>query len=182
LSITKKLVERMGGRIWVESEEGKGSRFHVSLPLRSAATAFRAPVPSNAAPDATTDGGRILLADDSEDNRTLFGYYLRNTRYALDLAEDGQRALVKFQDGAYDLVLMDLQMPILDGNAAVRGIRDWEKTNSRPATPILMLTAQAEDRVIAQSHEAGCSGFLTKPVTKDQLLTAIHRYTQPARA
>jgi signal transduction histidine kinase len=192
LAISKKLVERMGGSIRVESEEGRGTRFHVSVPLRAlraapvaAAAQAQAPAtvvsPPDASPPAAPEAAKILLADDSEDNRTLVGYYLRNTPYDVDFAEDGQKAIAKFQSGAYDLVLMDLQMPVLDGNAAVRGIRDWERSHEREATPILILTAQAEDRAMAQSREAGCSGFLTKPVTKNQLLNAIHRFTQGVR-
>jgi signal transduction histidine kinase/CheY-like chemotaxis protein len=192
LAISKKLVERMGGKIWVESETGRGSRFHVSVPLR-ALDAAPHPAPAHTTPPHTAvstpdpspemapEAAKILLADDSEDNRMLFGYYLRNTPYDLDFAEDGQKAITKFQSGTYDLVLMDLQMPVLDGNAAVRGIRDWERDQAREATPILMLTAQAEERAVEKSREAGCSGFLTKPVTKNQLLNAIHRFTQAAR-
>lgn len=185
LGIARRLVELMRGRIWVESEIGSGSRFHFVVHLDPAPRGSEAEQPQlketgragDDSPPAKTQA-RILLADDSEDNRALIGFYLKKTRYEIEMADNGEVAVLKFKSGQYDLVIMDLQMPVLDGYEAVRQIRRWEAENRRPPTPILALTAYAIDEKIAKSLEGGCNGFLTKPVTKEQLLTAIQSYVQ----
>ena len=85
----------------------------------------------------------ILLADDSADNRLLIAAYLKKSGYVLDQVEDGQAALERFMTRAYDVVLMDIQMPVLDGYGAVRKIREWETANERGRTPIIALSASA---------------------------------------
>ena len=116
---------------------------------------------------------RILLADDSVDNRMLITAYLKKTRYVLDQVEDGQAALNRFMTRAYDLVLMDIQMPVLDGFGAVRKIRLWETANQHRRTPIIALTASALESDVQRSREAGCDLHVSKPVKKSTLLRAI---------
>ena len=116
---------------------------------------------------------RILLADDSEDNRTLIRYYLKKLPYDLDFAENGEAALQKFQTERYDLVLMDLQMPVLDGYDAVRAMRGFERERHRSPTPIVALTAHAMDEKLRRCLAEGCNAFVTKPVTRAQLLEVI---------
>lgn len=178
LGIARKLVELMRGRIWVESEVGRGSRFHFTVQLERAP--IRVDTGSVASPSAATSdhrqSARILLADDSEDNRMLVGFYLKGSPYELDMADNGEVAFRKFQAGSYDLVIMDLQMPVLDGYQAVRKIRRWETEQDRPPTPIIALTAYAIDEKFERSLEGGCSGFLTKPIKRDRLLSAIRTY------
>ena len=116
---------------------------------------------------------RILLADDSVDNRMLIAAYLKKTRYVLDQVEDGQAALDRFMTRAYDVVLMDIQMPGLDGFGAVRRIRDWEAANQHRRTPIVALTASALESDVQRSREAGCDLHVSKPVKKSTLLRAI---------
>ena len=185
LSIARRLVELMHGRIWVESEIGSGSRFHFVVRLGSAPRAAEAGpaklespgrASSPAAPAQTR--ARVLLADDSKDNRALIGFYLKKTPYDLDMADNGEVAVRKFQAGQYDVVIMDLQMPVLDGYEAVREIRRWEVKNRRAATPILALTAYAIDDKIEKSLAGGCSGVLTKPITREQLLAAIQSHVR----
>jgi signal transduction histidine kinase len=183
LSIARRLAHLMQGRVWAESELGIGSRFHVVLRLPSAPQPSADPPPeialapsvagSTAGPDRRL---RILVADDSEDNRTLIGFYLKRLPYDVDLVEDGAAAVDRFKSGRFDLVIMDLQMPVLDGYGAVKAIRRWEAEAGRPRTPILALTAYAVDEKLAESLTTGCSGFLTKPVTKDKLLSAIREH------
>jgi CheY-like chemotaxis protein/nitrogen-specific signal transduction histidine kinase len=116
---------------------------------------------------------RILLADDSADNRLLIAAYLKKTRYVLDQVEDGQAALDRFMTRAYDVVLMDIQMPVLDGFGAVRKIRLWEAANQHRRTPIVALTASALESDVQRSREAGCDLHVSKPVKKSTLLRAI---------
>ncbi len=116
---------------------------------------------------------QILLADDSNDNRALIRAYLKKTPYRLDEAEDGRQAIAKFVAGKFDVVLMDIQMPNIDGYEATAAIRDWERANNRPHTPILALTASALDDAMLRTKVAGCDAHVTKPVRKATLLEAI---------
>jgi len=115
----------------------------------------------------------ILLADDSADNRLLIAAYLKKSRYVLDEVEDGQAALDRFMTRAYDVVLMDIQMPVLDGYSAVRMIRQWETANQRRRTPIIALTASALEQDVRRAHQVGCDLHVSKPVKKSVLLQAI---------
>ena len=120
---------------------------------------------------------RILLAEDSPDNRLLVQSYLKHTPHHLDLADNGAIAVAKFMARGFDLVLMDMQMPVLDGYAATRKIRQWEKEIGRPLTPIIALSAFALQEEIQKSLDAGCTAHLTKPIKKAILLNAIQEYT-----
>jgi CheY-like chemotaxis protein len=125
---------------------------------------------------AATAGERplqILLADDSEDNRLLIRNYLKNTPHRLDMVENGKLAVEQFVEGRYDLVLMDMQMPVMDGCTATRAIREWEQQQQRPATPIVALTANAMKEDVERTQAAGCTAHVTKPVKKATLLQAI---------
>jgi len=116
---------------------------------------------------------RILLADDSPDNRLLITAYLKKSGYVLDEVEDGQAAVDHFMTRAYDAVLMDIQMPVLDGYSAVREIRLWEAANERGRTPIIALTASALEGDVRRAIEVGCDLHVSKPVKKSTLLKAI---------
>ena len=118
----------------------------------------------------------ILLADDSADNRTLIQSYLKHSGYQLDFAETGRAAFEMCQTRKYDLVLMDVQMPVMDGHTATRMIRDWEKESNVHAIPIIALTAHAFREEIQKSLAAGCSDHLTKPIRKDALLNAAQKW------
>jgi PAS domain S-box-containing protein len=116
---------------------------------------------------------QILMADDSVDNRALIRAYLKKTPYLLVEAEDGQQAIDKFVAGNFDVVLMDIQMPNVDGYEATSTIRVSELTNGRPRTPIVALTASALEEAVRLTKEAGCDAHITKPVKKSTLLEAI---------
>ncbi len=116
---------------------------------------------------------RILLADDSSDNRLLVRAYLSKTGYGLDEAENGQVAVDKLLSGHYDLVLMDIQMPVMDGFSAVRRIRQWERERGARHTPIIALTASAFDETVRKVVEAGCDSHLGKPLKRSTLLRVI---------
>jgi PAS domain S-box-containing protein len=120
---------------------------------------------------------RILLAEDNEDNRTLVWMYLKNTPHEMQMAENGQLALDRFiNNGPFDLVFMDVQMPVMDGYTATRAIRLWEEEQGRERTPIVALTAYALKEDIQKSLDAGCDGHVTKPLKKATFLNAIAQY------
>ena len=174
LTISKRLVELMGGRIWVESEVGKGSVFSFAVPLEIWASARRpTAAPVGTGPEAPLPALCILLAEDSPDNCTITMAYLEDTPYRVEIAETGAIACKKFMAGHYDLVLMDRQMPIMDGLTATRTIRAWEQANGRPPTPIIALTAAALKGDREMCLAAGCTAFLTKPIKQEVLLQAI---------
>jgi CheY-like chemotaxis protein/HPt (histidine-containing phosphotransfer) domain-containing protein len=119
----------------------------------------------------------ILLVEDSADNRTITMAFLQDTPYRVEIAENGLIAFEKFTAGHYDLVLMDRQMPVMDGLTATRAIREWEQANHRPPTPIIALTASAlrgdQEKFVA----AGCTAYLTKPIKQGVLLQAIKEHS-----
>jgi signal transduction histidine kinase/DNA-binding response OmpR family regulator len=120
---------------------------------------------------------RILLAEDSQDNVLLIEAYLKASGYGADVARNGQIAVEKFIAGTYDIVLMDVQMPIMDGYSAARRIRQWESENGATPVPILALTAHALPEEVRKSFDAGCTAHLTKPIRKATLIATIEEHT-----
>ncbi|OSM02205.1 hybrid sensor histidine kinase/response regulator [Magnetofaba australis] len=177
LSICKRLIERMEGEITLESAPGRGSLFRVELPLPPTSA------PTTAAHEAQTDeqtpaanGLKILIAEDSEDNIMLLKAYLSKTPHSLTFARNGEEAVKQYALRRFDLVLMDVQMPRMDGYAATRHIRQWERRNGRARAPIWALSAHAFDDAHRHSEEAGCDGHLTKPIRKKELLAFLERF------
>jgi len=125
---------------------------------------------------------RILFADDSSDNRALIKAYMKNTPHLVEFAENGKEAISKFVAGRYDLVFMDIQMPIVDGYAAVAEIRRWENYMRHRPTPIVALTASADTEAIRRTKEAGCDLHVSKPLKKSILLETIMRYVPQSQA
>jgi len=124
----------------------------------------------------------ILLADDSADSRLLIEAFLKRTGYQIDEAENGEVALQKFFTGRYDVVIMDIQMPVMDGYTAVRRIREWERQCAARPTPIIALTASVLDEAVSKSIDAGCTTHVSKPVRRPILIDAIQEVTQTAVA
>lgn len=172
LSICKQLVEGMGGKIWVTSREGEGSTFSFSVQLHTQDHYL----PREAPPTAQDSRPlRILIVDDHDINRMLLATYMKGTPYILDTSDNGEAAVQKYKKNplAFDLILMDMQMPVMDGLTATKKIRAIEKANGVRTIPILALTAHALQSEIQKSLSAGCTAHLTKPIKKNQLLSAI---------
>ncbi|HYD30943.1 MAG TPA: ATP-binding protein [Azospirillaceae bacterium] len=183
LNIARHLVELMGGVIRVSSRPGAGSILTITLalPVAGDQTAPLAPAPL---PPAGEGGWRILLVEDTEYNRVVVQTYLKPLHCRIDEAEDGERAVAIFKDGFYDLVLMDVQMPVVDGYAATRAIRAWERQQGRAPTPILALTTHAYASDVEAALAAGCDAHLAKPVRRADLIATVCRLAGrvPARA
>lgn len=120
----------------------------------------------------------ILLVDDSNDNRLLIEIYLKKTIHSVTTAENGQIAVDMFKTGDYNLILMDMHMPVMDGYTATQKIRQWEGDNNRPRTQIVALTANALTEDEQKSLDVGCDAHLTKPINKKKLLGYIAEFAE----
>ncbi|HWA62048.1 MAG TPA: ATP-binding protein, partial [Caulobacteraceae bacterium] len=177
LAISRSLSEAMGGALSVGSAPGRGSTFRLVLDLpRAAGVAAAAPEPD--APAATIEGLRVLLAEDHPTNRRVVELILETAGVALTSVENGAEAVDAWLGGRFDLVLMDMQMPVMDGLTAIRAIRCREAESGRPRTLICSLTANALPEDEAACRAAGADGHLTKPITAAALLAAVHAAAQ----
>lgn len=174
LAISHALVELMGGALDCDSIPGEGSvfTFAIALPAGTALEPAEA-VDAPAAMDLETRPLRVLLADDHPANRKVVEIMLSVTAMELVEVEDGAQAVAAFADDTFDLVLMDMQMPVMDGLTACREIRQLEADRQSRRVPILMLTANAMAEHVEQGRHAGADGHLAKPITMASLLTAI---------
>ncbi|MBI4005148.1 MAG: response regulator [Gammaproteobacteria bacterium] len=134
--------------------------------------------PDSVIQDADVKGTvrRLLLVDDNPDNRMLIKAYLKKTSYEIDEAENGEIAVGMFQQGHYDLVLMDVQMPVMDGHKATRMVRAWETEKHKSATPVIALTAHATREEVNKCLSAGCTSHLAKPIKKSLLMDMLQNY------
>jgi signal transduction histidine kinase/ActR/RegA family two-component response regulator len=179
LAISQRIVDAMGSAIEVESVPGEGSRFHftLELPRHHAEPPTAAPETVAGALDASSLGAAtVLVAEDEPVNRLIARSMLESLGLTVIEAADGQEALAKARMHAVDLVLMDCQMPNLDGYAAARRWRERERRLGHPRTPILALTANAFEEDVQKSRDAGMDGHLSKPYTRKELRAHVQQW------
>jgi CheY-like chemotaxis protein len=171
LAICRELTQMMGGSIHVESLEGQGSTFTVELPLgRGEASGAEA----EAATDNSYDRNlRLLAAEDNPTNQQVLAAVMESLGIDIDIVADGKQAVDAWKVGGYDLVLMDIQMPIMDGIDAAREIRAVEAAEKRKRTPIVALTANALTYQVDEYMAAGMDGHVAKPIEIAKLYEAI---------
>ena len=205
ITISKQLAELMGGQIGLVSRIGEGSTFWFTAVFACGTKdpAYGSPVAANDLPAArkmVDDGGapgqmsagpsngraRILLAEDYPTNQKLATIHLERAGYAVDLAEDGRQAVAAFKRNAYDLFLMDIQMPEMDGYEATQRIRTLERQANGPSerVPIVAMTAHAVKGYRERCLEAGMDDYMTKPLKRADLLAMVAKWTvdHPAAA
>jgi len=189
LPISKNLVESMGGRIMMESEMGKGSLFTILLPLRIAQTQDigTPPPPRKTVVHQTRIGkkdikSRVLLVEDYEGNITLLSYILESLGCPFDVARTGLEALNLWKEHHHDLILMDVQMPEMDGLTATKQIRRMEGELGLPRTPIIGMTAHAFVEDKDKCTAAGMDTYLAKPIAEKDLIAEISRHLEAKEA
>jgi signal transduction histidine kinase/CheY-like chemotaxis protein len=172
LAISRSLVELMGGRIDVASTPGRGSTFSFDLPLPRAAEEAEAQGEA-AGPATDISGARVLLAEDHPTNQKVVQLILQSVGVEPVIVENGVQALARLAAERINVVLMDMQMPELDGLSATAMLREREAAEGLPRTPVIMLTANALDEHMRASHQAGADLHLSKPIRAMALIEAI---------
>ncbi len=173
LAISRQLVDLMGGTLQVESEKGKGSRFFftINLPITNPNALFEINKKIRINPE-TLRGKQILVVEDNQFNQFIVKSIIEEWNSIVTIAENGQEAIEKIGEKTFDIILMDMQMPVLDGCSATKILRSERHLK----TPVIALTAFATQDAIAQAHNAGMDDYITKPFEEDLLYAQILKW------
>jgi CheY-like chemotaxis protein len=173
LAIIKKLLNLQDSDIHVDSEPGKGSKFYFSLLFRKGdGVVVEAPQQSSFH-NGDLGGVKVLLVEDVEFNVLVAEKMLKIWNAVVEVSNNGKEAVKKAKDGSYDIILMDLQMPVMDGYTATRCIREFD-----PVTPIIALTASASSDMQQKALDHGMNDSLSKPFNPNDLFETVNKYTR----
>ncbi len=192
LAISRRLAAAMGGALEVASREGEGSTFTLRIDLPTAnieastasanSSVDRAPTPGGVASSALLSAPTVLVAEDNEVNQMVIRSMIEG-EYALTFAANGEQAVSLFENNNFDIVLMDVSMPVMDGHQAAAAIRAFERKAARTRTPIICLTAHASSDASAACSANGMDDYVTKPLKRDLLLAMLKKWSgRPAPA
>jgi len=179
LTISSRLVKMLGGELKIESKPGHGSRFYFSIPVEVGV--YKKKVKRSNDSARQISGRRILLVEDNKANQMFMSLILKKFGLIFDIANDGNEAVEAFKNNYYDLILMDENMPNLNGIEATKIILEIEKEQKRQHTPIIALTANALKGDRERFIEAGMDEYLTKPVNKEKLLEVFTQFLKPTK-
>lgn len=170
LPICSRLVSLMGGVLGLESEQGEGTRFWFSIPMDISAIT---PSVDELVVDTHSESAHVLVVEDDILNRQVVGALLRSLGHTVTVASSGKEGVQAYTNEQPDLVLMDIQMPEMNGMEASRQIREWETENNAHRVPILAMTADVEVHRVARYGEAGMNDLLGKPISREKLEVAV---------
>jgi signal transduction histidine kinase/HPt (histidine-containing phosphotransfer) domain-containing protein len=185
LSIASNLVNLMHGRIWADSEVGRGTTFNVRVTLQSVPAERESGTVAKAAPDVDTirralitsgNRMRILVVDDMADNHALVEAYLGGLPVEITSALSGEQAIAAFAADTFDIVYVDLHMPDMDGFTTVRGLREHERSTYAAPTPMIAMSADVLTESMDRAKRSGCDGYLAKPLRRATFLESLWRY------
>jgi len=180
MSITKKLLELMKGTIEIESQVDKGSVFTLNISMAIGEEEAKVDIEGFHSQATFFNFNKIthpniLIVEDNEDNQHLIRIYLSKAKFNYAFANDGMEAIALFKKGNFNIVFMDIQMPVVNGYEATKTLRKFEKEDNRDRTAIIALSAYIQQEDIEKSFNAGCDAYLTKPVSKKNLFDVIQR-------
>ncbi|MCU0333994.1 MAG: ATP-binding protein [Chitinophagaceae bacterium] len=177
LSIVKRILQLMGSEIKLQSEPNRGSEFHFTLSLKKSVESVEEPVTTRFNESFNLSGISVLIVDDIEFNIMVAEQMLASCQAGTDHARNGEEAIAKMKSSKYDLVLMDLQMPVLDGFKATMQIRRFDE-----ATPIIALTASSDTSVLSRCKDVGMNDYLMKPFNPSDFFNMVLQYTKGQEA
>jgi CheY-like chemotaxis protein len=172
LAISKRLIETQGGKIWVNSRENQGSSFQFQLSF-TIATHKTADNHVSNAEESTSTSIKVLVVEDNEVNQLIINRVLKARNYQVSMASNGQQAINQLESNYFDIVLMDIQMPVMDGYDAIQYIRNSGKPFQH--IPIIALTAYAIKSEIEKCMDAGANDFVSKPFQANDLINKIEQ-------
>jgi len=181
LSVVQRRLDDMNGELTVLSSTSAGTAMRISLPLKlviAAPPPVEGPVGDPGGPPRGTLPLRLLVAEDSNDSFNVFQVYVKGEGHAVSRAFNGSEAVDMVKANEYDIIVMDIDMPVMDGYTATRKIREWETQQGRTRIPIVMLSAESALRQRSVGASVGCSGYLTKPVPKSAVLKALNYFSR----
>ena len=182
LAICRELAQLMGGNVWAESIQGVGSTFFVTVPMPRVSASAAGSEPAGPAAPTDVSSLRILAAEDNATNQLVLKTVISTFGLDVDIVPDGQKAVEAWASGAYDLILMDIQMPVMDGITATREIRAVEARAGRRRTPIIALSANAMVHQVKEYLNAGMDMHVAKPIQLSKLHEALERVLNEAEA